>query len=55
MAKSRILHYDKTFVTFWYQRHEDDKIVIEKIHVFEFISRIIIHTHIMLCEDTTFT
>ena len=43
MAESRILDYDKTFVTFWYQRHEDDKIVIEKIHVFEFISRIIIH------------
>ena len=43
MAESRILDYNKTFVTFWYQRHEDDKIVIEKIHVFEFISRIIIH------------
>lgn len=43
MAESRILNYDKTYVTFWYQRHEDNKIVIEKIHAFEFISRIILH------------
>ena len=43
MAESRILNYDGTYVTFWYQRHEDNKIVIEKIHVFEFISRIILH------------
>ena len=41
--KSRILDYDGTYVTFWYQRHEDNKIVIEKIHDFEFISRIILH------------
>ena len=31
MAESRILDYDKNNVTFWYQRHEDNKIVIEKI------------------------
>ena len=31
------------FVTFWYQRHNDDLIVIEKVHAYEFISRIIIH------------
>ena len=43
MAESRILGYDGTYVTFWYQRHEDDKIVIEKIHALEFISRLIIH------------
>lgn len=43
MAESRILNYDETYVTFWYQRHEDNKIVIEKIHAFEFISRIILH------------
>lgn len=43
MAESRIIDYDGTFVTFWYQRHEDDIIVIEKVHAFEFISRIIIH------------
>lgn len=43
MAESRILDYDGTFVTFWYQRHEDDIIVIEKIHAHEFIHRLIIH------------
>lgn len=43
MAESRIIDYDGTFVTFWYQRHNDDLIVIEKIHAYEFISRIIIH------------
>lgn len=43
MAESRILDYDGDFVTFWYQRHEDDIIVIEKIHSYEFIHRLIIH------------
>ena len=43
MAESRILDYDGTYVTFWYQRHEDNKIILEKIHAFEFISRIILH------------
>ena len=43
IAESRILNYDGTYVTFWYQRHEDNKIVIEKIYAFEFISRIILH------------
>lgn len=43
MAESRIIDYDGTYVTFWYQRHEDNKIVIEKIHSFEFIERLIIH------------
>lgn len=43
MAESRIINYDGTFVTFWYQRHTDDKIVIEKVHTFDFISRLIIH------------
>lgn len=43
MAESRILDYDGEFVTFWYQRHEDDLIIIEKIHAYEFISRIIVH------------
>lgn len=43
MAESRILDYDGTNVTFWYQRHEDNKIVIERIHAFTFIARIIIH------------
>ena len=43
MAESRIIDYDGNYVTFWYQRHEDNLIVIEKIHAFEFISRIIVH------------
>lgn len=43
MAESRIIDYDGTYVTFWYQRHEDDKIVIEKVHAHEFIARLIIH------------
>ena len=43
MAESRILDYDGFFVVFWYQRHEDDLIIIEKITAFEFISRLIIH------------
>lgn len=43
MAESRIIDYDGTYVTFWYQRHEDDLIIIEKIHAYEFISRLIIH------------
>jgi len=43
MAESRILDYDGTYVTFWYQRHEDEKVVIEKVHVFDFIKRLIIH------------
>ena len=43
MAESRIIDYDGTFVTFWYQRHDDEKIVIEKIHAINFIERLIIH------------
>ena len=43
MAESRIINYDGTYVTFWYQRHEDDLIIIEKIHALEFISRLIVH------------
>lgn len=43
MAKSRIIDYDGTFVTFWYQRHNDNLIIIEKVHTFEFISRLIAH------------
>ena len=43
MAESRIIDYDGTYVTFWYQRHNDDLIIVEKVHAFEFISRIIIH------------
>lgn len=43
MAESRILDYDGNFVTFWYQRHEDNIIVIENLHVYEFIQKLIMH------------
>lgn len=43
MAQSRILDYDGQFVTFYYDRHEDNKRVTEKIHAFDFIKRLIIH------------
>ena len=43
MAQSRILSYDGQFVTFFYDRHEDNKRITEKIHAFDFIKRLIIH------------
>ena len=43
MAESRILDYDGEYVTFWYQRHEDDQFVTERIHVYDFFKRLIIH------------
>ena len=43
MAESRILDYDNDYVTFWYQRHEDNQVVVEKLHIFDFIKRLIIH------------
>ena len=43
MAQSRISDYDGEYVTFWYDRHEDNKRVVEKIHAYEFIKRLIIH------------
>ena len=43
MAESRILDYDGEYVTFWYQRHEDNIIVVEKLHAHEFIQRLIMH------------
>lgn len=45
MAQSRILDYDGQFVTFYYDRHEDNQRVTEKIHAFNFIKRLIIHIH----------
>lgn len=43
-AQYRIIDIDDSdFITFWYQRHEDDKFVVEKIHIFEWISRLIRH------------
>lgn len=49
MAQSRILDYDGTYVIFYYERHEDGKRIKEKIHVFDFIKRLIIHI-----SDTNF-
>lgn len=43
-AQYRIIDIDNTnFISFWYQRHDDDKFVVEKIHIFEFIARLIRH------------
>ena len=43
-AQYRIIDIDNNdFISFWYQRHEDDKFVVEKIHIYEFISRLIRH------------
>jgi hypothetical protein len=43
-AQYRIIDIDDNdFITFWYQRHEDDKFVVEKIHIFEWIARLIRH------------
>ena len=43
MAESRILDYYGEYITFWYQRHEDNKLVKECIHVYDFFKRLIIH------------
>lgn len=43
IAESRILDYDGEYITFWYQRHEDNKFVKECIHVYDFFKRLIIH------------
>ena len=43
MAQSRILNYDGTYVTYYYERHEDGKSIEEKIHVYEFIKLLIKH------------
>ncbi|NDL68463.1 IS91 family transposase [Anaerotalea alkaliphila] len=45
MAQSRILDYDGSYVTFYYDRHEDNQRVEETIPVFEFFKRLIIHIH----------
>lgn len=43
-ASYRIINIDDNdFITFWYQRHEDNNFVVEKIHIFEFIGRLIRH------------
>lgn len=43
MAQSRILNYDGEYVTFYYERHEDNKRIETTIHVFDFIKKLIIH------------
>lgn len=43
IATSRIDKYDGDFVTFHYNRHEDDKLIHETIPVMDFIKRIIRH------------
>ena len=43
IATSRIIDYDGDFVTFKYNRHEDNKLVIEKLPVMDFIKRLIRH------------
>lgn len=43
MAQSRITNYDGTYVTYWYQRHKDNKIEYVTEHAFEFIKKLIIH------------
>ena len=42
-AEYRIIDVEDDYITFWYQRHEDHKFVVEKIHIFEFIARLIRH------------
>ena len=43
-AQYRIIDIDDDdFISFWYQRHEDDKFVVESIHIFEWIARLIRH------------
>ena len=43
IAESRILKYDGKNVTYKYTRHEDNKVIVETVHVYEFIKRIIRH------------
>ena len=43
IAESRILKYDGVDVTYKYTRHEDNKEVVETVHVYEFIKKLIIH------------
>ena len=43
MAQSRILDYNQTHVTFWYQPHGSTEKVFETVTIFDFISRLIRH------------
>lgn len=43
IATSRIDNYDGNFVTFHYNRHEDDKLIYETVPVIDFIKKLIRH------------
>lgn len=43
IASSRIDHYDGNSVTFHYNRHEDNKLIVESIPAIDFIKRLIRH------------
>lgn len=43
IAQKRILKYEKGFVTFCYNRHEDNKYIEKTLPVFDFIKRVVIH------------
>lgn len=43
IAESRILEYDGINVTYKYTRHEDNKVVVEKVHAHDFIKKLIVH------------
>ena len=43
MAQSRIIDYDGSYVTYYYERHEDGKRIEEKVHAYEFIEKLIMH------------
>lgn len=48
IATSRIDSYNSEFVTFHYNRHEDEKLVIETIPVLDFIARLTQHIPVPL-------
>lgn len=41
MAQSRITNYDGTYVSYYYERHEDGKRIDVTVHVYEFIKNLI--------------
>ena len=43
IASSRIDKYDGNFVTFHYNRHEDEKLISETVSAWNFIKKLIIH------------
>lgn len=43
ISESRIIKYDGKKVTFWYERHEDNKRIEVELDALEFIKKVIIH------------